>query len=458
MWFLWELTCITVSMNSFVPLSQETRARLLSQLLDDPAATLARNAVTSVGINDAALNREAVVKLHHTVEHKLDSLAVTDQKRSGRCWLFAALNVHRHALAKKLNLETFDFSQSYVQYFDKLERAQLFLTEMRERRDQDSDDRVIAQLLRFAAEDGGWYSYVGNLVRKYGVVPDYAMPEVESAGNTQELNRALAHVLRRGACRMRDAETDAEADDIMNATLRDAQRVITVHLGAPPTEFMWQYRTKDGTFVREGTYTPREFAEKYLPDLDTMVVLAEDPRSDKPKNTRFLVELCTNVVGAQEHNYINVEMDVLKEAVAASIEAGEPVWFACDVSRQFNRKLGVWDTSLLDLAGVYGVALDSTKEERFISGESQPTHAMVLSGLDRHPEGSIRAWRVENSWGTKLHDKKTEAVGAGYATMSDEWFEENVFYVALKRDFVPEALHKALDMDPIRLPAYDLMF
>ncbi|APA72059.1 C1 family peptidase [Corynebacterium pseudotuberculosis] len=445
-------------MNSFVPLNQETLAHLRSQLLDDLAATRARNAVTSVGIDDAALNREAVVKLDHTVEHKLDSLAVTDQKRSGRCWLFAALNVHRHAIAKKLNLENFNFSYSYVQYFDKLERSRFFLTEIRARRDQDIDHRVIAQLLRFAAEDGGWYGYVGNLVHKYGVVPDYAMPEVESAGNTRELNRALSHVLRRGACRIRDAESDTEADAIVDATLRDAQRVITVHLGAPPTEFMWQYRTKDDTFVREGMFTPREFAEKYLPDFNNTVVLAEDPRSDKPKNTRFLVELCTNVVGAQEHNYVNMDMSVLKDAVAASIEAGEPVWFACDVNRQFNRKLGVWDPSILDLAGVYGVALDSTKEERFISGESQPTHAMVLSGFNRNSDGSIRAWRVENSWGSQLNDQKTELVGAGYATMSDEWFEDNVFYVAIKRDFVPEKLHKVLDTEPVRLPAYDLMF
>ncbi|AFH51231.1 Aminopeptidase G [Corynebacterium pseudotuberculosis 267] len=445
-------------MNSFVPLNQETLAHLRSQLLDDLAATRARNAVTSVGIDDAALNREAVVKLDHTVEHKLDSLAVTDQKRSGRCWLFAALNVHRHAIAKKLNLENFNFSYSYVQYFDKLERSRFFLTEIRARRDQDIDHRVIAQLLRFAAEDGGWYGYVGNLVHKYGVVPDYAMPEVESAGNTRELNRALSHVLRRGACRIRDAESDTEADAIVDATLRDAQRVITVHLGAPPTEFMWQYRTKDDTFVREGMFTPREFAEKYLPDFNNTVVLAEDPRSDKPKNTRFLVELCTNVVGAQEHNYVNMDMSVLKDAVAASIEAGEPVWFACDVNRQFNRKLGVWDPRSLTWPEC--MAWRSILQKRSVSflenlSRLMRWYSVALTVIVTVPY-VLGGWKIPGV--PELNDQKTELVGAGYATMSDEWFEDNVFYVAIKRDFVPEKLHKVLDTEPVRLPAYDLMF
>lgn len=440
----------------------------------DRALRIARNAVTAADVNAVALNRDAVVALDPTTEVKLDSLGVSDQKQSGRCWMFAAYNVFRHRAAEKLGVKEFEFSHTYLQFFDKVEKSNHVLRSLEQlfrAGVTDLDDRTVAALLQGAASDGGQWNYFTNLVAKYGVVPSYAMPETFGSGRTPQLDGRLRTVLRRGALRLREAVLAGENSDIdeteriISDTLADAHRVTAVHLGLPPTEFTWQYRDSDNGFHRGGTYTPQQFAAEMLPTgpdgIDSYVSVVHDPRH--AEGQAFSITHENNVWGTPDFSYLTAGIDTLRRLVTDSLDAGEQVWFACDVNRQFVATSGVWDANLLELDALYGTDSATTKAEQMETAESRLTHGMVFTGYDRSPSGELR-WRVENSWGTKSHAQHTELAGGGYGTMADNWFADNVFQVVVPRRRLTDTtsdLEEALDAldrgDTTDLPIWDAM-
>ncbi|MGV0358697.1 aminopeptidase C [Corynebacterium mastitidis] len=419
----------------------------LRESADTPQVRMATNAVTVTDVDEVALNRRAVVALHPVTEAKLDSLKVTDQKQSGRCWMFAALNVFRHRIARDMGVRDFEFSETYLQFYDLLGKAEVFLDAIEEHLG-DLDDRRAHALLSAPVGDGGEWNYAVHLIERYGAVPKYAMPETQSSSHTAHLRRDLNTVLRRGVARLRQGATTKEE------VLLAAHRVLVIHLGVPPESFVWQYRDKEGEFHREGELTPVEFARRYLPgDLGEYVVLGHDPRPQRLVGRRYAIDTQTSVPGTEPFTYLNVEMADLTRAARDSVVAGELVWFACDVNRQFHRDMGVWDEGLLERDALYGVDTVTTKAQRMETFESVLTHAMVLSGYDAAPA----RWRVENSWGEKKQSAKNEAADKGYATMSQAWFEQNVFAVAVHRRHVLPHLRAALDGEPTLLPLWDAM-
>lgn len=218
-------------------LTNEYLSHLREEAAADSRLRIARNAITNVGAAKAALDRDRITALYPTTEVKLDSLGVSDQKRSGRCWMFAALNVFRHRAAKELNVDNFEFSFTYLQYFDKLERANLVLNQLLDKKDAGWDERTVAAVLDHAGADGGWWCFFSNLVAKYGAVPAEVMPEVRSSGNTAEMNRDLATVVRRAAAQ------DGPREEILAQARKDIHRILAIHLGTPPEEFTWAYST-----------------------------------------------------------------------------------------------------------------------------------------------------------------------------------------------------------------------
>lgn len=419
----------------------------LRKAADTPQVRMATNAVTTTDVDEVALDRRAVVGLSVAPETKLDSLKVTDQKQSGRCWMFAAFNVFCHRIARDLGVQDFEFSEAYLQFYDLLGKAEIFLDAIAEHLD-DLDDRRAHALLHEPVGDGGEWNYVVHLVERYGAVPKYAMPETHSSSHTAHLRRALNTVLRRGVVRL------AEGDATKEGILRDVHRILAIHLGVPPERFAWQYRDKEGQFHREGQVTPREFAQRYLPaDLGEYVVLGHDPRPQREVGVRYAIDTQTSVPGTSLFTYLNAELADVTRAAVDSVRAGEPVWFACDVNRQFHRDMGVWDANLLERDELYGVDTAMTKAQRMETWESVLTHAMVLSGYDESPA----RWRVENTWGEKNQSAKNEAADKGYGVMSQEWFDENVFAVAVHVRFVPERLRAVLTAEPVLLPVWDAM-
>jgi bleomycin hydrolase len=439
------------------PLDPASVEQLAKELDADPAYRLARNAVTTTPVDQVALDREVVAGVDHSMSHLLDDWAATDQKKSGRCWLFAGTNLLRVGAAERLGVKDFQFSQAHLLFWDKLEKANHWLESILATADRDADDRTVAHLLTTPAEDGGQWNMFAALVRKHGLVPQRAMPETQSSSDTGAMNRNLSRLLRRAARDLRALRADGADDAALQAakeeTLRSVHRLLAVHLGTPPQSLTWQWRDTEREFHHEGEMTPQQFAERYVGvDLDEYVCLVHDPRPTSELGRTYTVEHLGNVVGAPPVVYLNADIDLLRRLTMESVLAGEPVWFGCDTDRMSSVALGVWDAVLYDYAVVYGpgAVLDGLdKAERLMHQDTLMTHAMLFTGVNV-VDGVPTRWRVENSWGEEKAQK-------GFWTMHDSWFGEHVFEVAVRRSLLPPELVGALEQTPIVLPAWDPM-
>jgi len=419
-----------------------------------PRYRVVQNAVTQVSVNSIARRREVVTGADHSFSVKLDDWKVTAQKKSGRCWLFAGLNLFRVGAMKKMRLKDFEFSQNFPLFWDKLEKANYFLEAIIETAALGVDDRTVNFLLRRPVEDGGQWNMFTNLVRKHGLVPKAAMPETESSSNTGVMNSILVAKLRQGAKRLRDMHARGAKPEKLRAAkedvLRAAHRILCIHLGTPPERFDWQWTDAKKKFHRDGTLTPREFAARYVTvPLEDYVCLVNDPRPTSPLGRTFTVKYLGNVVEGGAVKYLNVDAGLMKKIAMRTLRAGEPVWFGCDVGKQMDRDLGLWDARLRDYQGVYGTDFEMDKAARLQYGAAFMTHAMLFTGVDVVKD-KPRRWRVENSWGEEAGQK-------GFFLMNDSWFGEHVLEIAARRKYLPAELRKALELPPLELPPWDPM-
>jgi bleomycin hydrolase len=409
-----------------------------------------QNAVTQTPVNTIALDRQVVTSIDHSVSNLLDDWKVTNQKKSGRCWLFAGLNLLRTGAAGKLGVKDFEFSQNYVLFWDKFERANFFLEAIIDTADRDADDRTVAHLLSDPIGDGGQWNMFIAVVRKHGLVPKSAMPETDSSSATAQMNDILRKLLRQGARDLRALEGDEARRDRKQEILTTVHRVLSIHLGTPPQKFLWQWKDSDKAFHRDGWTTPAEFAAAYVQlPVEEYVCLVHDPRETSPVGRTFTVDYLGNVIDAPPVVYLNVDIDLMKQLTQDAIVGGEPVWFGCDVGKMMSNDYAFWDAGLYDLPSVYDTAFDLDKAARLAYHESAMTHAMLFTGVDVL-NGVTRRWRVENSWGS---DRGKD----GFFTMNDSWFSQYVFEIATRKSALPADLQSALNAEPIVLPAWDPM-
>jgi bleomycin hydrolase len=421
----------------------------------DPKNHLALNAITKNPVHSVVLNRNIVTRTDHTFSHILKSNDITSQERSGRCWLFAGLNLFRVEAMKHLNVEKFELSQNYMMFWDKLEKANYFLESIIATLDEPTNGRLIMFLVQSPIQDGGQWDMFVNLVKKYGVVPKTVMPETESSSNTWAMTSLITAKLREDAAELRRMHAQGASEQALRdckvEMLSDVYRMLTIHLGKPPMEFAWQWRDKDNSFHRDGVITPQEFFKRYVQfDLDSMVCLINCPTTDKPFNKLYTIEYLGNVVEGHIVRYLNVEMSVFKQAAMEMVVGGAPVWFGCDVGKMLERDLGIMDMSLYDYRLAYNIDFTADKAERVDYGQSVMTHAMVFTGVDVDASGKPTKWRVENSWGEKIGDK-------GFLVMSDAWFDEYMYEVVVDKRYVPPELLAALETEPVKLPPWDPM-
>ena len=435
-------------------LSPDALSSLRADYEANPSYRLMQNAVTQHDVNEIALDRSVVTGSTHTFSKALDGWAPTHQGRSGRCWLFAGLNLLRVDTMKLLNTKRFEFSQSFLMFWDKVERSNFFLESIMDTVDRPVEDRTVAWLLETPSEDAGQWDMFVALVKKYGVVPKEAMPETESSGNTARMNSILYYQLRQAAQRIRQLHARGAGLDSIREAKREAlkvvYRVLRIHLGTPPSRFEWQWNDSDGEFHRDGSITPLEFADRYVATpLDELVSLVHDPRETSPMGRTYTIDFLGNVVGGSSVKYLNIDIDLMKEITLRLLLEDRPVWMGCDVGKQMHRELGIWDAHLYDYSGVYDAGFDLNKAGRLDYHQTTMTHAMLFTGVDV-VDGRPRRWRVENSYGEEVGDK-------GFFLMNDSWFNEYMFEIAAPRGYLPSRLQDALDREPIVLPPWDPM-
>ena len=421
-----------------------------------PANRVAMNAVSSAGVLAAAKNVYAVRNNQYGFSVELDSGDACNQKASGRCWMFASLNVMRLDVMNKLNLENMELSQSYTLFYDKLEKCNYFLENMLETLDEPVSGRVISYLLESPIGDGGQWDMFRSLIAKYGVVPKDVMPETEVSSGTRELNTYLTKKLREDACIFRKMLADGKTMEDLRAAkdemMETFYRMLAIALGEPPVRFTWETRDKDKNFIRISDITPQDFFKEYVGwDLDEFVTVINCPTEDKPYGRSYTVQYLGNVKdGKYPVHYLNLPMDDLRDIAIRELKDGRAVWFGCDVGQFSNRRGGYLTMDAYDLPGLFDTAFGMTKAERVMFGESRMTHAMVITGVDLDENERPIRWKVENSWGDEVGKK-------GYYVMDDTWFGEFSYQILLEKKYLTPEQAAALEADPVVLAPWDPM-
>ncbi len=420
-----------------------------------PRNRIAMNAAVTNGIGKAAASVAAPREDRHSFSVELKQGTITDQKQSGRCWMFAALNTMRCRVMKNLNLEDFELSQAYPLFYDKLEKANYFLENILLTLDEPTEGRLIAFLLASPVQDGGQWDMFAALVGKYGVVPKEAMPESVSSSGTREMCTYLTEKLREDACILRTAYKEGQSEEALHAKKDDMMseiyRMLCICLGTPPETFTFEARDKDENFIRDEGITPQEFFTKYVDmNLDDYISIINAPTADKPFDRTYTVRFLGNVIEGRGVKYLNLRIDELKDAAIAQMQGGEPVWFGSDVGQHSLRQEGLMDLDSMDLNDLFDVTFGMDKAQRLDYGQSMMTHAMVLQGVNLDDDGRPNRWKVENSWGEKNGNK-------GYFVMTDDWFSEFTYQVVINKQYLTEAQLALWEQEPIELEPWDPM-
>ena len=412
---------------------------------------IAELAVVNNGVQKASFNGEGIRDLNRTFSIEIPTDNVTDQKQSGRCWLFAALNVLRHKFAKQYHTKNFTFSQSYLFFWDRIERANIFFNHILETADKPVDDRTVHFYLQAPDTDGGQWHMAISLIRKYGLVPTYAQDESFTANNTAAFNQALNMKLREDGLVLRKLAQAGKNDEIEQKRqeyLSEIYRMAVIAFGQPVQKFDLEFKDDDGNYKLDQNITPLDFFHNYFEDdLDDYVVLFNAPDHEYDKLYAFPFE--DNVEGGSPVRFLNTKIENLKEAAIKQLKDGETIWFGCDVGKQSDRQKGILAANLYETDTIFGIETKLNKKERLQTGASGSTHAMTFVGVDV-VDGKPRQWKVENSWGTKVGEK-------GYFVMDDKWFDEYLFKVVVKKQYLPEKLVKIAEGEAISVPCWDSM-
>ena len=417
---------------------------------------ISMNALTRSKLDDVTMDWDSFRTIDHNysnvVKHEMPK--VTNQKGSGRCWGFAALNLMRIEFAKKYDLQGFEFSQSYFMFFDKLEKSNYFLENILVTLDLEFNSRLIMHLLDSPIQDGGQWDMFVNLMEKYGIVPQSVMPETVHTSMSRPMNVLITRTLRKFASILRkEYSNGASLKDLRKIKIdmmSSIYKMLCNFIGKPPTSFNWEAKSKKKKFIRHENITPLDFYNKMLGmNLKDKVCLIHCPMSDKKYNKLYTVNYLGNVVEGQIIQYLNVPIEELKKAAVKSIKNDEAVWFGCDVGKMFHRDLGVMINDIYDYESFFGVNSNMDKATKLEYGDSQMTHAMLFTGVNLVKNKSTK-WRVENSWGIKGGDK-------GYFLMSDDWFDEYNYEVVVDKKYLSKKILKLFTQEPIKLEPWDPM-
>lgn len=413
-----------------------------------PAEKAMRNAISNVGISKMAVNQENAGAKDKNFSIEVKNTGITDQKSSGRCWLFTGLNVLRGRAMKKLDTKNLVLSQCHLFFYDQLEKSNLFLQGVIDTRKQPIDSEMVRWLFQHPLSDGGTYTGVADLATKYGVIPADIMPETYVSNSTSEFCGHLKRKLREFGITLREKSEAGMGEKQLQALkveqLGTVYRMLVMAYGIPPTQFTWKGKT----------YTPQEFFKAYCinegEDLNRdYVMLMNDP--SRPYNKVYEIDYDRHVYDGHNWLYVNLPIEELEEIVIASLKDSCQMYFSCDVGKFLDRNVGFADINNYDYGSLLGTTFGMNKKQRIETFDSGSTHAMTLMAVDLDDAGKARKWKVENSWGADSGQN-------GYIIMTDEWFREYMFRVVVNRRYCPASVLELMKQKPVRLPAWDPMF
>lgn len=416
---------------------------------------IAQSSVIENGIMNSAKNVKSITANTHQYSINVKTGEITNQKASGRCWMFAALNVMRLEIMDKLNLENFELSQAYPFFYDKLEKSNHFIENIIVTIEMDLDSREVSFLLNDPLGDGGQWDMFASLIDKYGVVPKSDMPESFSSSQSRYMDKLLTSKLREFACILREeyskSKNVSKLRDIKENMLSTIYRMLSICLGEPPTSITFEIRNKDDKFIRENNITPVEFYNKYIDmKMSDYVSIINAPTKDKPYNNTYSVKFLGSVQGGYPIKYLNLSIEELKDLAIKQLKDGKAVWFGSDVGQSSNKETGIMALDIYNFNNLFSTEFTLNKAQRLDYGESLMTHAMVIAGVNLDNNGIPNKWKVENSWGD-THGNK------GHFVMSDEWFNEFTYQIVINKKYLSKSQKEYLDKKPIILKPWDPM-
>lgn len=431
-------------------INKETIKTMQQEFKSSKEHHIAQRSVSKNGILASSENMDSVVANHPTFSIDLDTGNVTNQKQSGRCWMFAALNTFRHDVLKNHHIKDFELSQNYTFFWDKFEKANYFYHNIIKTSHEDITSRDVAFLLATPQQDGGQWDMLVAIIQKYGIVPKTIMPETSSSSNSRELNTILNKKLRKDALTLRKAldegASKSDIQNIINQLLQEVYNLLSIALGTPPTEFDYAYYDTDNNYHIKQGLTPQTFFDEFIGvDLDDYISIINAPTKDKPYNRLYTIDMLGTVVGGKEIRHLNLDMKTFKELTIKQLQDGESVWFGCDVGQSSTRDSGIMALDIYSVEETLDIDLTMSKAQRLDYGESLMTHAMVITGVDLVND-IAKKWKVENSWGDKVGSK-------GYFVMSDDWFEEFTYQVVINKKYLSDELKTIVEKDDVTVLA-----
>lgn len=418
-----------------------------------PAERALHNSIVQNGM--VLANAELMTPPDDHFTYRVPTKGITDQQRSGRCWLFTGFNVLRAQFIKDNNLGEFYFSHCYSFFWDQLEKANLFLEGILETRTLPITDRKVEWLFQHPINDGGQFTGISDNLLKYGVVPSDVMPETYSSNNTARLSSLIAKLLRQGGMELRNkaqqGATLAELRKDKEATLQAIYRLLCLNLGTPPTTFEYTLRDADGKVLSTKEYTPLSFYQEHVGVnlKDDYVMIMNDP--SQPYYETYAIEYDRHAWDGKDWTYINLPMEEIKEMAIASLKEGNMMYYSCDVGKELNKESGLLTLGYDDYEAITGVPMTMTKGERIASFDSGSTHAMTLVAVDLDKSGKPTKWMVENSWGATAGHQ-------GYLIMTDAWFDAYTFRLVVHKKYLTPRAKELQGKTPKLLPPWSPMF
>lgn len=413
-----------------------------------------RNAIANNDIRKLTVNWDNQKGLDTDFSIRVKSKGITDQQSSGRCWLFAGMNVMRAKAIARYNLPGLEFSQAYSFFWDQLEKANLFLQGIIDTADKPMTDQTVEWLFKHPLSDGGTFTGVADIVSKYGLVPKEAMPETYSSEHTSQMSNLIGLKLKEFGLELRDKKAQgtkpAALEERKTEMLKTVYRMLALTVGVPPTEFDYVRRDAGGKRVEVEHHTPMSFLEKYGDTqlLNNYVMLMNDPTREYYKC--YEIDYDRHRYDGKNWTYVNLPLEDIKQMAIASLKDSTAMYFSSDIT-QLDSKRGYLDVNNYDFGSLMGVDFDMDKKQRIQTFSSMSAHAMTLVAVDLDEEGKPTKWMVENSWGASYGHQ-------GHLIMTDRWFDEYMFRLVVETKYVPEKVLKVFRQKPIQLPAWDPMF